>query len=517
MKDNYPLECIQWRRLLDPTQIAYKVHGRESPIPEEVLDQQASHDSNRSPPLKAKRLRTKDGRPTTASSAESPSTSLDANKQDHYTSNLVESPRECTPERIAGFRSFGDALDEVIKDAMRMPNLDDDEESAFGEASSQQDDEETDNEGERHNKAAKLKKRKITKGTFNQSTFSCMKGGTGLALDSNPNKRTIELLQAMADYYDRIKDQWRTLSYRKAIGTLKRQSMHISTYEEAIVLDNVGQRLAKKIEEIVRTDRLQKLDYTMAQPEDMILQMFMKIYGAGVVQAEKWVKAGYKTLADLVEHDVLTVNQTIGVEHYKDFNTRIPRAEVTALGAIVKSAAAAIDPAVEVIIGGSYRRGAASSGDIDCLITKPGTRASSDLIPFLKDLVTNLTDSRFLVAALAVPGNREDSGSKWHGACVLPSSEEEIWRRIDFLLVPATEFGAALIYFTGNDIFNRSMRLLASKKQMRLNQRGLYKDVMRGPGREKITEGVLVEGADERKIFEILGVPWREPEDRIPN
>ena len=45
--------------------------------------------------------------------------------------------------------------------------------------------------------------------------------------------------------------------------------------------------------------------------------------------------------------------------------------------------------------------------------------------------------------------------------------------------------GVALLYFTGNDIFNRNMRLLASKKGMRLNQHMLFKDVMRGPGRTK--------------------------------
>jgi len=71
-----------------------------------------------------------------------------------------------------------------------------------------------------------------------------------------------------------------------------------------------------------------------------------------------------------------------------------------------------------------------------------------------------------------------------------------------------------MIYFTGNDIFNRSMRLLASKKGMRLNQRGLYRDVIRGKDRAKITEGVKVEGQDERRIFERLGVPWREAVDR---
>ena len=59
------------------------------------------------------------------------------------------------------------------------------------------------------------------------------------------------------------------------------------------------------------------------------------------------------------------------------------------------------------------------------------------------------------------------------------------------------------------------MRLLAGTKGMRLNQRGLYKDVIRGKRREKLSEGTLVEGKDEKKIFEVLGVPWRPPEHRI--
>jgi DNA polymerase lambda/DNA polymerase IV len=58
------------------------------------------------------------------------------------------------------------------------------------------------------------------------------------------------------------------------------------------------------------------------------------------------------------------------------------------------------------------------------------------------------------------------------------------------------------------------MRLLASRKGMRLNQRGLYKEVMRGKNRVKVTEGELLEGRDEKRIFELLGVKWREPSER---
>lgn len=50
---------------------------------------------------------------------------------------------------------------------------------------------------------------------------------------------------------------------------------------------------------------------------------------------------------------------------------------------------------------------------------------------------------------------------------------------------------------------------------MRLNQRGLFKDVLRGSNRERLCQGTLVEGKDEKKIFEALGVPFRPPEHRI--
>ncbi|KAF0645681.1 hypothetical protein FPSE5266_06415 [Fusarium pseudograminearum] len=353
-----------------------------------------------------------------------------------------------------------------------------------------------------------------------EDRFSCNSAGAKDAKAGNPNARTIEVLQKMSDYYSRIDDHWRTTAYRKAISTLKRQETKITSAEEAQRLPSVGTRLAQKIEEIVTTDRLQRLEYAQKEPMDEALQLFLGIYGVGNSQAQQWLAQGFRTLEDLKAKAKLSPNQSLGIEHYADLNTRIPRSEVEALGLVVKRSAQHIDPEVELIIGGSYRRGAEISGDIDLIITKSNTESSADLRPFLDSLVQRLETEGFLVARLA--SSRSDSdGSKWHGCCVLPEisgfSDDDykpVWRRIDFLLVPESERGAALLYFTGNDIFNRSMRLLASKKGMRLNQRGLYKDVMRGPQRVKVTEGELVEGRDERRIFDILGVKWREPHER---
>ncbi|KAK2626562.1 hypothetical protein QTJ16_003737 [Diplocarpon rosae] len=408
----------------------------------------------------------------------------------------------------------GDNLDEFIDMARRLDHLPLDDEDEEGDSWSTYRDDPADSGGEEEQPRTKKPKEKISKygkkELFHQGNFSCMDGGTGITSEDNPNRKTIEILGEMGAYYERIRDHWRTIAYRKAVGTLKKLSFKASSYEDAIQLPWVGHRLALKIEEIAITGHLQRLDNALLDPSDKVLQLFLNIYGCGPGQADKWIRAGCKTLDDLRALPNLHKNQKIGIEHYDDFTTRIPRDEVTALGDIVKKASREIDPLVEAIIGGSYRRGAPNSGDIDFIITKRGTHSSLDLLPFLNKLVDHLTRDGFLVCSLAVP---RQSGTKWHGACRLP--DNPIWRRIDFLVVPQTEFGAALLYFTGDDIFNRSMRLLASKKGLRLNQRGLYADIMRGPGREKLNEGYLVEGADERAIFDVLGVPWRPPQERI--
>jgi DNA polymerase IV len=213
----------------------------------------------------------------------------------------------------------------------------------------------------------------------------------------------------------------------------------------------------------------------------------------------------------------LTEIQKVSIDHYADFKTLIPRDEVEALARCVNRIAKAIDPFVELIVGGSHRRGAAGSRDFDFIVRKKGTTFCEDLSPILRALVEQLEGEVFLTFCLA---RHRKWGNKWQGACLLPKDDfpwnvedyRPIWRRIDFLLVPESELGGGLIYFTGNDLFVRSMRELASEVYgMQLNHRELYADVPKGADGTKTGEGTLVEGRDEKKIFQILEVPWREP------
>ena len=341
--------------------------------------------------------------------------------------------------------------------------------------------------------------------------FSCMESHDGTSKSQNPNAQTISQLQEMTDMYERTGDQWRHKAFRVAIGRLRRHDQFISTIKEARKI-GIGKSVAEQIQEIVSTGRYRRLESAQNNPNNKLLDLFTGVYGAGVITAQEWIAQGYRSLEDLRQKPDLTANQLVGLDHHDDFQQRIPRSEVEKHATIVEMALKAADPNLQLIVGGSYRRGKKDSNDIDCVIFMEDADIVRIRTLMLDIVIPDLMEQGFLQVALAAGHRSRDETSKWHGASALPDSE--IWRRIDFLFVPWEELGAALLYFTGNDLFNRSIRLLAGRKGMRLNQHGLYKEVMRGPGRQRVNDGTLVESQDEKRIFEILGVPYRPPQER---
>ncbi|KAK6531353.1 hypothetical protein TWF281_008161 [Arthrobotrys megalospora] len=490
----WPGDCIRYAKLVNHSDFWYQVPGCPTESQQNIIPPDSpTLDTPPSPSSSSLKVQP---RPTSRNNPETPSFS-------------PPNPFPPTTTTTTPSSQPKDALDEAIEECLANDPIN------ISDFLNSSDAEEDDNNSSTASESSPNPRKRTKKPSPTedwQSHFQCMHKHDGKEGSQNPNSRTIQILTQMMQIYSDLNDQWRTRSYRIAITTLKKsQTKYISTYEEAISLPGVGDRLAKKIVEIVTTDRLQRLEYAKLDPKDQVLKLFHGIYGVGLVQARKFVAAGYTTLEDVRTHATLTEPQRIGVERYQDFKQRIPREEVAKHGEIVSKTLQTIDEKVESYVMGSYRRGAKDCGDIDIILTKQGAMVE-ELHDVLEKLVQRLFDAKFLMCGLAIA--RHDDGTKWHGASRL-GGEGRPWRRIDFLVVPGEEIGAAFLYFTGNDVFNRSMRLLASKKGMRLNQKGLYKDVMRGKNREKMSEGTLLESKDEKRIFEILGVPYRPPEHRI--
>jgi len=246
--------------------------------------------------------------------------------------------------------------------------------------------------------------------------------------------------------------------------------------------NGIGEKVRAKIEEIIATGHLGAANRARAKAPDS-LDAFTKIYGVGPAAAAKFVAAGYRTISDLrtaVASDSLklTKNQLVGLSVYDDLLERIPRAEMLHHEYIIKSQ----DPGAVLL--GSFRRGAADSGDIDVLTT--------DL-----SIVDRLVEVGYVTDILA------KGDHKCLCVCRFPSQKA---RRLDFMVTAPEERPFAILYFTGSDTFNVAMRARAADMGFRLNEHGII----------HVKSGKPVTGIrSEQDIFSLLKIRWKEPHERL--
>ncbi|KAF8548405.1 hypothetical protein OG21DRAFT_1423134 [Imleria badia] len=314
-------------------------------------------------------------------------------------------------------------------------------------------------------------------------------------------------------------DRWRAYSYGKCIPALRNYPKPIRSFGEARSIRGVGEKTALKIMEIINTGDLKRIRYE--NTEDVAAtRIFQGIYGirSGRHTAFAWFASGLRTLDDVRARKCglkLSTVQEIGLKFYDDINSRMPRDEARRIFEMIKPIALAIDDKLFIEIMGSYRRGKVDCGDIDIMITRPTTDGKTHQ-GVLRTLLEQLHAAGIITEDLAIPDDFSDLELVYRGLCKLPGSDAKR-RRIDFLCVPWVSRGAALLYYTGDDIFNRAMRLKANKHGFSLNQRGLYAGVVRDPHdrQKKVCEGHIVASETEEEIFNILGVPWQEPHERV--
>ncbi|KAM4635939.1 DNA polymerase lambda [Discoglossus pictus] len=322
----------------------------------------------------------------------------------------------------------------------------------------------------------------------------------------NHNKLITDKLEVLAKAYTVQGDRWRALGYSKAVNALKSYHKPVSSAQEAAKIPGIGKKMAEKIDEILDSGHLRKLDNI--SDSVAVLEIFSNIWGAGVKTAQSWYQQGYRSLDDIRTKANLTSQQAIGLKYYDDFLDRMPREEAGKIEETVREVAQSINPGLMSVACGSYRRGKQTCGDVDVLVTHPDGKSHRGIF---SKLIDGLKQRGFLTDDLV---SHEENGNqkKYMGVCCLPGPGQK-HRRLDIIVVPHGEFACAMMYFTGSAHFNRSMRALAKTKGMSLSEHSLNKDVVRN-GTVKVSSGQPLQTPTEKDVFETLGLPFREPHER---
>ncbi len=301
--------------------------------------------------------------------------------------------------------------------------------------------------------------------------------------------QTAELLEIKGD------NPFRSRAYRNAARVIERLPKSITSLlkagEDLTELPGIGKDLAGKIATIVATHHFDVLDKLKRDlPGD--LGEIAALPGLGPKRVKLlYDKLGVRSLADLrraVKTGRLRDLHGFGVKSEQKLSAALakPRAEKrfklseaeaeaeTLLNHLRPSAIAG-----QVIVAGSYRRRRDTVGDLDVLmVARDGTAAGDRLAKY--ENVSNV---------LA------------HG----PTRTTVVLRsglQVDLRVVPKTSYGAALMYFTGSKAHNIALRGLASDRDWKLNEYGLFAGARR------------IAGATEEEIYRKLGLAMIPPEMR---
>ena len=113
-------------------------------------------------------------------------------------------------------------------------------------------------------------------------------------------------------------DDWRSFSYYKAISVIEKFLFKIVSVDQVKGLPLVGNSLQDRIQEIVTTGKLSKLEHFEKDENIWTITLFCEVWGIGPTTVLKLYEKGYHTLDDLKNEDSLTNLQIIGLKCLDD-------------------------------------------------------------------------------------------------------------------------------------------------------------------------------------------------------
>ncbi len=314
------------------------------------------------------------------------------------------------------------------------------------------------------------------------------------------NSEIAVIFYEMADILEMQNIAWKPIAYRNAARTIESLKEPIENiYRKGNVksleaLPSIGEALAKKIEEYLKTGKIEEYNKLLATiPKPM--RELMKIPGLGakriqklhdslkitnVKQLEKAAKAhkiakiegfGAKSEQDILE----------AIQLSQQSQGRISLNEAEKAANSIISRLKKLKEIKQIEAAGSVRRKKAFVRDLDILASSNKPEKVTDAFTKLKDVQKILGKGPTKATVILKSGIQAD----------IRVLKPESW-------------GAGLFYFTGSKNYNIATRKIAIRKGFKLNEYGLFDK----------KSGKMLAGRTEKEITDKLGTRLPKPEDR---
>lgn len=342
-------------------------------------------------------------------------------------------------------------------------------------------------------------------------------------------KKLVEMIKIESDEFRKQKDtksvtrnNFRLKYLNNVINIILNVDFKITleNYMNLKEFDGVGKGSLDRIKEILENGNLKETkEFKTDDKMNKAVDELMEIVGIGRSHAVELYNMGatsIKKLKSLIKNGKIEVNDKIllGLKYHGVFEVNIPRKEIDKVYKMFTKIIDNINKEMKLDdsnkfcfeICGSYRRMKPTSGDIDVLLTKLGTKDSMTdeksseylnmFVNLLKQPVKYNKKTKFLVDDMT----DKNITTKYMG---FSKYKDCPVRRIDIRFIPYESYHSALLYFTGSFELNKKMRNIAKTMNLKLSEYGLFKE-----------NGKKIKTKSEEAIFKKLKMDYIEPKLR---
>lgn len=257
--------------------------------------------------------------------------------------------------------------------------------------------------------------------------------------------KIIDIFKELLKYHKLLDNKFRVKAYTKAIKNLKEYQGN--NFKE---VPGIGDKMADKIDEIIKTGSLKELDELKKNPKLKKQEKLQKVIGIGPVKATNLIKEGINNISKLKKVQ-LTDEQELGLKYFNDLQKPIQVKEMMKYKNYLDKH---LDN--EVILAGSYMTGKAKkegAHDIDFIVVVDAINKKE-----VEKIQNELKD--IIVATLSIGKNMLKSLMKL----------DKIVRHVDILITTKESLVTALLYFGSGVVYIRRLREIAKEKGYKLNQ-----------------------------------------------